>query len=44
MRLRTAAKTTAPSAIPIRKQVRIVVKTYVVLPVPDASNRVHVTW
>ena len=34
----------APIAMPTRKIARITVKTYVVLPVPDASSRVQVTW
>jgi hypothetical protein len=34
-------RTTAPSASPMRNVVRIVVNTYVVLPVPDASSRVR---
>ena len=34
----------APMAIPVRNVPRMTVKTYVVLPVPDASSRVQVTW
>ena len=41
---RMRLKISAPIAIPVRKTARITVNTYVVLPVPDASSRVHVTW
>ena len=44
MRVRTRLKATAPRAIPTRNTARIIVKTYVVLPVPDANSRVQVTW
>ena len=44
IRLRSALKMRAPAAIPVRNTARIAVKTYVVLPVPDASKRVHRTW
>ena len=37
-------KIIAPIAMPVRKIARITVNTYVVLPVPDASRRVQVTW
>ncbi len=37
-------KSTAPRAMPIRKIARMIVNTYVVLPVPDASSRVQSTW
>ena len=43
-RERISPKIRAPMAIPARKVARITVKTYVVLPVPDARRRVHVTW
>jgi hypothetical protein len=36
--------TAAPIAIPIRKIARMSVNTYVVLPDPDDSRRVHSTW
>jgi hypothetical protein len=42
--VRSALNASAPSARPIRKTARIVVKTYVESPVPDASSRVHRTW
>ena len=31
-------------ASPVRNVARMTVNTYVVLPVPEASSRVHVTW
>ena len=37
-------KIIAPIAMPTRKIARMIVNTYVVLPVPDASSRVQVTW
>ena len=43
-RVRRSAKMIAPMVIPKRNVTRIVVKTYVVLPVPDARRRVHATW
>jgi hypothetical protein len=36
--------TAAPTAIPMRNTARIEVKTYVVLPEPDASSRVQRSW
>ena len=44
IRERTTLKTRAPIASPVRNSARITVKTYVVLPVPDASIRVQRTW
>ena len=41
---RVTANTVAPIVIPIRNIPRISVKTYVELPVPDDSSRVHRTW
>ena len=43
MRGRMTLKIVAPIVIPTRKIARMSVKTYVVFPVPEASNRVQVT-
>ncbi len=41
---RVIVNNVAPIVIPIRNIPRISVKTYVELPVPDESRRVHSTW
>ena len=43
-RWRSGPSMPAPSAIPTRNRTRIVVNTYVELPVPAPSSRFQVTW
>ncbi len=43
-RVRTSPSSTAPAAIPTRNRTRMIVNTYVELPVPAPISRFHTTW